>query len=193
MAKKKDVKNLRRDGDLQPKAMKQGKRVKKNKQVKKDDNLKRGQADSLTGTAWSAWMSHVARVGPMWLFIIFTMCHLLCCRVTEILQMQLQDVDYENNRINVKALKRRGAIMKPISATLRRFLDKWKNDGGVSFSYTRKWGKMASEPLKTGGTTQLPQSSTSSPRSGQTTSWDGCLRTMVRIYVLTLGRMDDQN
>ena len=139
MAKSKPVQNRCRGG--QPKAMKQGKRKNKVKNVKKDDKLKRGQADSLTGTAWSAWVAHVARVGPTYLFVIFTLCHLLCCRVTEILQIQLKDIDYENNRINVKALKRRGAILKPISATLRRFLDKWKNDGGVSFSYTRKWGK----------------------------------------------------
>ena len=119
-------------------------KVKKDK-VKKDKEekakSKRGQADCLTGSAWSAWMLHVSRVGPSWLFVLFTLCHLLCCRVTEALKLQLQDIDFENKRVKVKALKRRADIMKPISPTLQKFLEKWQQDGGQTFTYTRKWGK----------------------------------------------------
>eukprot|EP00435_Cladocopium_sp_Y103_P057403 s1579_g19.t1 len=114
-------------------------KVKKDKEEK--EKGKRGQADSLTGSAWSAWMVHVSRVGPSWLFVLFTLCHLLCCRVTEALKLQLQDIDFENQRVKVKALKRRADIMKPISPPLKKFLDKWQQSGGQTFTYTRKWGK----------------------------------------------------
>lgn len=128
------------------KAMQAMKAVPKAKaKVKKDKNEKgkgkRGQADSLTGSAWSAWMTHLSRVGPSWLFVLFALCHLLCCRVTEILKLQLQDIDFEKKNVKIKPLKKRGEIMKPISATLQKFLDKWRQDGGQSFTYTRKWGK----------------------------------------------------
>ena len=101
---------------------------------------KRGQADALTGEAWQGWMTHVARVGPAWLFVMFTLCHLLCSRVPEILKLQLQDVDLDNDKITVKPLKKHGSITKPISSTLRRLLDKWKADGGHSITLTRKCG-----------------------------------------------------
>ena len=55
--------------------------------------------------------------------------------------MKLQDIDFDNGRVKIKALKKRGEIMKPISDTLRKFLDRWQKDGGQSFTYTRKWGK----------------------------------------------------
>ena len=49
-------------------------------------------------------------------------------------------MDMENNRIKVKALKRRESMMKPMSSTLRKFLEKWSANGGLSFTYTKKWG-----------------------------------------------------
>lgn len=127
------------------KTMKTAGKAKAKAKVKKDQGQKakskRGQADSLTGNGWAAWMTHVSRVGPSWLFVLFALCHLLCCRVSEILKLQLQDMDFENKRVKIKPLKKRGEIMKPISATLQKFLDKWRQDGGQSFTYTRKWGK----------------------------------------------------
>ena len=137
---KKEVKkdNKNNMAKLRGKAQKEVKKDKANK--KKEATRKRGKADALTGQGWQAWVAHVARVGPTWLFVLFTLCHLLCCRVTEVLQIQLQDVDMENHRVKVKALKRRESMMKPICPTLRHFLEKWSSNGGLSFTYTKKWG-----------------------------------------------------
>lgn len=129
-AMKKDVK----------KDVKKDQKNKKKEVSNKKNQHKRGKADALTGQGWQAWMAHVARVGPTWLFVLFTLCHLLCCRVTEVLQLQFQDVDMETNRVKVKALKRRESMMKPMSPTLRKFLEKWSSNGGLSFTYTKKWG-----------------------------------------------------
>ena len=109
--------------------------------AKSDKVKKRGQADPLTGHAWQSWMDHVARVGPTWLFVVFTLCHLLCCRVTEVLMLQLKDLDMDAKTVQIKALKRRGAILKPMSAPLVRMLKQWNENAGVSFTYTRKWGQ----------------------------------------------------
>ena len=69
-------------------------------------------------------MTHVARVGPAWLFVMFTLCHLLCSRVTEILKLQLQDVDLDNDKITVKPLKNMEASQSQFH---RRYGGFWTN------------------------------------------------------------------
>jgi len=108
--------------------------------TKRNTSTKRGQADCLTGDALPAWINHLSRVGPSWLFVLFSLCHLLCARVTEVLLLQVQDLDFANDLVNIAGLKKHGAVQKPMSATLRRMLEKWKAEGGQSFTYSRKWG-----------------------------------------------------
>ena len=55
-----------------------------------------GSADSLTGSAWRAWLLHVKqRTGPTWLYIALSMCHLFCVRITQVLQLKLEHINLE--------------------------------------------------------------------------------------------------
>ena len=100
----------------------------------------RGAADPLLNGAWAEWRSHVLAHGPTWLYVLIVMQHLLCCRVTEILRLRFKDIDWDSKQILVGALKKRGAVKKPICAQLLRFLEEWKRAYGITIQRTRHLG-----------------------------------------------------
>ena len=100
----------------------------------------KGQADMLVGPSWRAWLDHLQKTGPTWLWALTTLCHLLCCRVTEVLNLQREDVDLESGFVCVGPLKRREEVRKPLSQAAREVLQRWAQDGGVSEERTRKCG-----------------------------------------------------
>eukprot|EP00439_Symbiodinium_sp_Y106_P054716 s6649_g7.t1 len=100
----------------------------------------KGQADMLVGPSWRAWLDHLQNKGPTWLWALTTLCHLLCCRVTEVLKLQREDVDLESGFVYVGPLKRQGEVRKPLSKAAREVLERWVQDGGVSEERTRKCG-----------------------------------------------------
>ena len=67
---------------------------------------KLGQASALHGKLWSLWRQHVRRSAPCWLYVVITLTHILCCRVSEILALQKKDVDFRHRRVKIKALKK---------------------------------------------------------------------------------------
>lgn len=88
-----------------------------------------GQADKLPGAAWQLWTHHVQATGPSWLFPVVCLGHLLCLRVTEILSLRGEDVDFEKGVVRVRPLKRQDATDKVLSEAAVTFLRKMKDDG----------------------------------------------------------------
>ena len=89
------------------KAMKKmtGKRQKRGKSRKKTGTVL-GQAEALHGKLWGQWTEHVKRVGPSWLFVAITLSHMFCCRITEILSLQVSDFNFRHRYVKIKPLKR---------------------------------------------------------------------------------------
>ena len=108
--------------------------------VKNPKKKKRGQADSLVGGAWKAWVKHLERTGPTWLYIFTIMSHCLCARVTEVMRLTLANVDFESGTIHIDSLKRQASIDKPMLKALLDQMATWKQNGGVKFTRTRKCG-----------------------------------------------------
>ncbi|CAE6968392.1 unnamed protein product [Symbiodinium sp. CCMP2592] len=103
-------------------------------------NKKRGKAEPLLGAAWSAFLQHLANVGPTWTLIAMCLAHLLCCRITEVLRLQLQDIHWETKKIRIRELKGHAEMLKPLSRAAVLFLEKLKAEGGRKISRTRMWG-----------------------------------------------------
>ncbi|CAE6950431.1 unnamed protein product [Symbiodinium sp. CCMP2592] len=103
-------------------------------------NKKRGKAEPLLGAAWAAFLQHLANTGPTWALIAISLAHLLCCRITEILRLQLQDIQWDTNKVRVRELKGHAEMLKPLSRAAVLFLEKLKAEGGRKISRTRMWG-----------------------------------------------------
>ena len=100
----------------------------------------KGQADTLIGTSWRAWLDHLENTGPTWLWALTTLCHLFCCRVTEVLNLQRRDLDLEAGYVYIGPLKRQGETRKILSKAAAAILTKWGEDGGATHQRTRRCG-----------------------------------------------------
>ena len=67
---------------------------------------KLGQAEALHGPLWNQWRQHVLKTGPTWLFVVISLAHMLCCRVTEILKLTGDDFSFRHRFVRIKPLKR---------------------------------------------------------------------------------------
>ena len=67
---------------------------------------KLGQAEALHGPLWNQWRQHVLKTGPTWLFVVISLTHMLCCRVTEILKLTGDDFSFRHRFVRIKPLKR---------------------------------------------------------------------------------------
>ena len=101
---------------------------------------KLGPADALHGAAFASWLSHLQSSGPTWLFIVVSLQHVLCCRVTEILRIQLQDCDLAGKRMFIKPMKKGAGLWKPLSEAALLLLTRWQEEGGVSVNRTKVCG-----------------------------------------------------
>ena len=110
------------------------------KAKKKPANKKRGKAEPLLGAGWAAFLQHLAKTGPTWALIALSLAHMLCCRISEVLRLQLQDINWEDKKIRVRELKGHAEMMKPLSQAAVLFLEKLKAEGGRKISRTRMWG-----------------------------------------------------
>ena len=100
----------------------------------------KGQADIMVGPSWRSWLDHLEKTGPTWLWACTTLCHVLCCRVTEVLKLQRGDFDMEAGFVYVGPLKRRGEMRKPLSKAAQAILAKWIENGGATQQRTRRCG-----------------------------------------------------
>ena len=110
------------------------------KAERKPASKKRGKAEPLLGAAWAAFLQHLANTGPTWALIALSLAHLLCCRITEVLRLQLQDINWEDKKIRIRELKGHAEMMKPLSRAAVLFLEKLKAENGRKISRTRMWG-----------------------------------------------------
>ena len=67
---------------------------------------KLGQADQLPGSAWSLWLHHICGTGPSWLYPLLWLEHVLCLRVTEVLNLRPKYFNLEVGVAKAQALKR---------------------------------------------------------------------------------------
>ena len=103
--------------------------------------IKKGSADSLTGSAWRAWLLHVKeRTGPTWLYIVLSMCHLFCARVSQVLQLKLEHINLEARTVVITGMKGQPTCTKPLSEAAMTLLNTWQLAGGEAVQRTRRWG-----------------------------------------------------
>ena len=67
---------------------------------------KLGQAATLAGGLWAAWIKHLLATGPTWVYIHAIMCHMFCLRATEGLGLRGCDFDWRARSVRIRALKR---------------------------------------------------------------------------------------
>jgi hypothetical protein len=75
------------------------------KKAGKKPGKKLGQAEGLLGKAWAIWIKHILHAGQSWVYAVVILTHLLCCRVTEVLQLKGSDFDWKNERVKFGAFK----------------------------------------------------------------------------------------
>lgn len=100
----------------------------------------RGKADTLAGSAMKSWLQHLKGVGPTWCYVLLSMCHLLCCRVTEVLRLQFKHIDLDSGRVQVGELKKQEKILKPLTDTAKTFFTQLRDNAGHSEQRTRRCG-----------------------------------------------------
>eukprot|EP00439_Symbiodinium_sp_Y106_P062406 s2820_g9.t1 len=110
--------------------------------AKRTVKTRRGPADVLEGPAFKAWLSHLATTGPTWVWVVTSLCHLFCGRVSEILHLKRSDIDLAGGWVRIVGLKKHGEIYKPLSSAARQLLEGWERDGGKVFGRTKKWGNL---------------------------------------------------
>ena len=103
---------------------------------------RRGPAEVLDGPAFKAWLVHLQNQGPTWLWVVTSLCHLLCARVSEILNLQKVDLNLRDGWVRIQGLKNHGEIFKPLSAAAKSLLESWEDQGGQSWPRTRRWGNL---------------------------------------------------
>ena len=64
-----------------------------------------GKATILAGPLWQAWLQHVLREGPTWLYVALFLSHMLCCRITEILKLAAGDFLWRSKSVQIAAMK----------------------------------------------------------------------------------------
>ena len=64
-----------------------------------------GKATILAGPLWQAWLQHVLREGPTWLYVALFLSHMLCCRITEILKLTAGDFLWRSKSVQIAAMK----------------------------------------------------------------------------------------
>ncbi|CAE7696987.1 unnamed protein product [Symbiodinium sp. CCMP2592] len=87
-----------------------------------------------------SWLQHLKGVGPTWCYVLASMCHLLCCRVTEVLRLQAKHVDLAFGRVQVGELKKQEKILKPLTDTAKTFFTQLRDNAGHSEQRTRRFG-----------------------------------------------------
>lgn len=96
---------------------------------------KLGQADKLPGAAWTLWTHHIQATGPSWLYPVVCLAHLLCLRVTEVLNLRVQDFNLERKVVKVRSLKRKAETEKVLGEATIVFIHKLRAEG---FTVTRQ-------------------------------------------------------
>ena len=81
------------------------KTVKKGKSSKAKEESKLGQACSMSGPLWNAWRGHVLKHST-WLYVVITLTHALCLRVTEALSLRRCHFNFSKKFVTIPALKR---------------------------------------------------------------------------------------
>jgi len=112
------------------------------RRTKKDPKRRRaklGQADKLPGAAWSLWTNRILATGPTWLYPVVCLGHLLCLRVTEVLSLQVQDINFEKRTVKVRALKKQAETDKVLGEAALAFLVRLR-DEGISVPRSRNTG-----------------------------------------------------
>ncbi|CAE7822103.1 unnamed protein product [Symbiodinium sp. CCMP2592] len=132
---------------------------------KKSSTRRLGKASTLPGALWGAWLDHVLRTGPTWLWVALVLSHCLCLRISEVLRLRRRDFRWEQNQVYVGPLKQQPGVRKsmltalvPVLRNLRdhgksrrrkqhkgargtvAFADNWawpKDDAGFLFPSTR--------------------------------------------------------
>ena len=100
----------------------------------------KGQADSLVGQSWKAWKAHLHETGPTWLFCLTCLSHLLCCRVSETLQLKRGNFDLAGGWVVVGAMKRGAELRKPLSQAAHKLIQHWVSGNGMTVQRTRRCG-----------------------------------------------------
>ena len=100
-----------------------------------------GEADTLHGPAWRAWVLRVKlHTGPSWLHACICLSHLLCARVTQVLLLKLEHFDFAGKTVEVQGMKGQATSRKPLSQAAMELLTTWRAEGGVAVQRSRRWG-----------------------------------------------------
>ena len=84
-----------------------------------------GQALALSGPLWGQWRQH-------WLYVLVTLTHVLCCRVSEVLALRGCDFQWRSHRVRIKALKGGKEVLKWMISSARASLQRLRENGLVA-------------------------------------------------------------
>lgn len=85
-----------------------------------------GQAHSLPGKCWSRWLKYFGQNAPRKYYYIMVLIEALCCRVTQVCQLKVEDFDMRGKRVWLKAFKRHRGVWKPLVPSIVKELKEWR-------------------------------------------------------------------
>ena len=85
-----------------------------------------GQAHSLPGKCWSRWLKYFGQNAPRKHYYIMVLIEALCCRVTQVCQLKVEDFDMRGKRVWLKAFKRHRGVWKPLVPSIVKELKEWR-------------------------------------------------------------------
>ena len=71
------------------------------------------------------------RAAPCWLYVMITLSHVLCLRVSQVLALRANDFDWKKHRVRIKPLKRGAEVYKWILSTSRSMMQGLRKKGIV--------------------------------------------------------------
>jgi len=72
------------------------------RKVEKKRGKKLGQAAVLPGKMWTQWRNHILKTFATWLYVVVTLTHALCARVSEVLKLRASDLHWFGKAVTIK-------------------------------------------------------------------------------------------
>ena len=86
------------------------------RKVKKKRGKKLGQAAVLSGKMWTQWRNRILKTSTTWLYVVVTLTHALCARVSEVLKLRASDFHWFGKAVTIKHVCRLSCTLEVLTS-----------------------------------------------------------------------------